>query len=814
MRNSFRGHSLVVRYLLNVAMRSRLSLVNSPAPLAGPHGPGWLRHVGQILMVLTALTVGLAWVMGGLRSGRQRGYPLQSVIPGAAGLAAQWSLLWLGLLVSRLTYLWKFYDYRRFIELHKRLGLAAVLFAMVHVIALALLADDDRLRLILERPSYFLAATSLLLLLVTSATVLPRIRAFLADRRYERWRWIHGLVLVSLLTTVWHESRSPSIGWKTGAGLLWLAAHICVVWCYILSRWFLPWLRNRRHDFRILERPTPVEISDATGRRAVSHYSIRVGGKDLDKIAPQDVTGLGFANVRFSFVRHAAGEERSYSAGNEHSYSVTRRTTVTGPFLELLVDAGDRDLNKVKDLEPRDRVLIDALHGQMTAAFCRRGKAAIFANGMAIETVYPLIEDLVATLAQAKSSATRKVVTEVPEVVAVLRVSNWNSVSAGTRDALVRLQNTGSLLILLIHGAQLDQPGKAWLGQPRDGTQPPEGIRVHEAEPSRSSLDELATLICDLDERDIFLEGSHGWCETVFSLLRRLGRSSRDLHREYPSWDPPRHDPAASATLPVQPPQEHHKLPVDVQDRARQECASPNSTRVGLRASADRVIWAREKHVGEQTGRYGKWSRVGGLRRKLVEIAVTLGGILTTISFGQAAVRYVIDWVPDPPVDAQEILVDEFFINTSLNGLTGDSEKYRVVSPIYVSGRTFLETDEHLWLLLKPPKDPKAIPLADRKGLYVVTHKSPVTSGNEGGEWRRKVDLGNGPCDKGKDYQLFVFRTKTPDPIEAKQAKEKEDYPTFRKIPPSAKVVGAADVKLVEYDGEHTRCPPSPAPNL
>jgi len=148
-------------------------------------------------------------------------------------------------------------------------------------------------------------------------------------------------------------------------------------------------------------------------------------------------------------------------------------------------------------------------------------------------------------------------------------------------------------------------------------------------------------------------------------------------------------------------------------------------------------------------------------------------------------------------------------VPTSLSHAPRFGRAVKVISPTLFEGHTFLASREQLWALLRPPVDPSAKDPTDQHGLYKVTDEEPIKVG-EGGSWSTKIDIGRGDCDEGKQYHVYIIRSRPTRGAAGSiidGARQHKTYPEFRSIPSDSKIVGRARVILSKYEGEHHSCP-------
>jgi len=166
-----------------------------------------------------------------------------------------------------------------------------------------------------------------------------------------------------------------------------------------------------------------------------------------------------------------------------HPFSLSARPRP--PYLRLTVKGLGDFSTAVAKLQPGTKVLIEGPYGAFTTSARRQAKVALIAGGIGVTAVRSLLEDL------PRNS----------EPVVVLRASSAEGlVLAGEVTELVRHRRG----------------------------------RVHELVGPRDavSLDDLAGLVPDLRQRDVFVSGREGFVLDVVDALARLGVPKASVHYE------------------------------------------------------------------------------------------------------------------------------------------------------------------------------------------------------------------------------------------------------------------------------------------
>jgi hypothetical protein len=116
-----------------------------------------------------------------------------------------------------------------------------------------------------------------------------------------------------------------------------------------------------------------------------------------------------------------------------------------------------------------------------------------------------------------------------------------------------------------------------------------------------------------------------------------------------------------------------------------------------------------------------------------------------------------------------------------------------VDSPLTVTGTAVLPPETALWLLLKPEGDP----------VHYVTTDSEIAV-DQLGHWDSRLDLGRGPCDKGRRYLLYVLAAPRGGVIDEEMDRRLPDQYSVRlsAIPTDSTQLAAIRMTLRDYRGE------------
>lgn len=127
--------------------------------------------------------------------------------------------------------------------------------------------------------------------------------------------------------------------------------------------------------------------------------------------------------------------------------------------------------------------------------------------------------------------------------------------------------------------------------------------------------------------------------------------------------------------------------------------------------------------------------------------------------------------------------------------MLGPSDGSSVISPVWVHGKAPANGAESVWILTQTGDRPYEL------------RRSPVFI-REDGTWSERVDLGWGPCDDGRIFQIIVLAQADLGSL-VHAADRARDEPTapLDKIPLDAVKVGVVAVTMTRFEGQNNICP-------
>jgi predicted ferric reductase len=213
-----------------------------------------------------------------------------------------------------------------------------------------------------------LAITALVVIGLLVALSTPMIKRRLT---YEMWHASHLAMYVALGLASMHQTNGAEITLLPWWADYWVALQIAVIGCLVVFRAGRPIVRCARHRFRIDRIVT--ESDDVT--------SVYLTGRQLDRFTFRPGQ---YANVAFL----------SKGRWSPHPFSFS--AAPNGRFLRVSVKAAGDFTDRIRELTPGTRVLLEGPLGAFTAAQ-PRDKYLMVAGGIGITPIRALIESLAAS---------------------------------------------------------------------------------------------------------------------------------------------------------------------------------------------------------------------------------------------------------------------------------------------------------------------------------------------------------------------------------------------------------------------------------
>ncbi len=391
-------------------------------------------------------------------------------------LLGTYLVLWQLLFMSRIPWLERSLGMETLMGLHRWNGYAALVLLLGHAVTQTMgYASTAKISFVAQLVDFAqhydgLLAAMVALVLLVAVTVLS-IAIVRRHMAYETWYFVHLYAYLAVLLAFGHELA-------TGSDFLgnpvfvwyWWALYIAVGATLLYYRLLAPLRLYARHRFR-------VERVEREGNKALSLY---VGGRDLAAFA--------FEPGQFAVWRFLDGR-RWWEA---HPFTLS--LPPNGKHLRLTVKKSGDFTTSMSSVRVGTPVLLEGPFGRFTSAAALRDKALLVAGGIGITPLRVLAEDLaeqgldVRLLYRARRSA-----------------------DVALRSELERLSEE--------HGVRVD-----YLLSDRDtgGRRGGDWLRAQN----------LARLVPDLVEREIYVCGPAGMMDAVRASLRQLEIPYRQIHTE------------------------------------------------------------------------------------------------------------------------------------------------------------------------------------------------------------------------------------------------------------------------------------------
>ena len=391
------------------------------------------------------------------------------------GLYAQFAILAQLLLMSRSPWLEQLAGRERLVVWHRWVGFSSVALLAAHTVTITLgYAAQNHSSVgsqswdLLRNYPDILMATVGLGLFFLVAAT--SVRALRSRLRYETWFAIHLYAYLALALGFAHQfATGGDFITDRSARLYWAGLMVCAIGSLVVFRFGQPLWYSYRHRLRIAE----------VFRESDGVVSILISGDDLHRLAA--------APGQF-FVWRFLTRDRWWRA---HPFSLS--AVPDGRRLRITVKAVGDDTNDLQRLRRGVRVIAEGPYGHLTSSLRRRRKILLIAGGVGITPLRALFEEFV---------------TARSDVVLLYRARKWDDVlfrteldeMAKSRDAIVHYK----------------------VGR--------RGSKAMPIDPLRA--EELARLVPDVRQRDVFLCGPPEMAATTRRSLRRLGVADDQIHSE------------------------------------------------------------------------------------------------------------------------------------------------------------------------------------------------------------------------------------------------------------------------------------------
>jgi predicted ferric reductase len=328
------------------------------------------------IVALNGAAIVVLWVRaGGFTDVHGLGSGLTSAGRLAGLLGAAAALLAL-LLLARIGVLDRLYGFDRLAAWHRIDSRACITLLLAHAaLILAGYTIGDRIslwaevkRLISGYPGVITAVAGLAILVVVVVTSVVAVRSRL---RYETWWFVHLYAYLAIALAFSHQIDTGTAFVGDGlAQAYWTALYVAVLAVLVVCRVAAPLARSAWHDLRV-ERV----VEEAPGV-----VSIEIGGRRLEHLRARSGQFL-----LWRFLTH----DRWWEA---HPFSLSARPD--GRRLRITVKSLGDFTERLGDIRPGTRVIVEGPFGAFTTAARRRPRVALIAGGVGITPIRALLEDM------------------------------------------------------------------------------------------------------------------------------------------------------------------------------------------------------------------------------------------------------------------------------------------------------------------------------------------------------------------------------------------------------------------------------------
>lgn len=398
------------------------------------------------------------------------------------GLQASVLLLVQVLLMARVPVLEAAFGQDRLARVHRWVGFCSFDLMLAHVVLITwgyaagqvTAVPGTAWDLVVDYPGMLLAFAGTVALV---AVVVTSIRAARRRLRYESWHLIHLYAYLGVGLALPHQLWSgQEFLASTARTVFWWSAWGVTMTAVLLWRVVLPLARSLRHQLRVT----------AVVAEGPDVVSVHLGGRHLERLGAEAGQFLGF---RFLDGR---GWMRN------HPYSLS--AAPSGRGLRITVRTTGDGGQRLRNVRPGTRVLVEGPHGRLSARARTRRGVVLVGAGVGITPLRALAEGL----------------TYAPGEAVVLHRFREQPLFAGEFAALARDRG---LRVVDLPGPR--RSSGSWLGV---GTPP---------------LDDAAALrhlVPDIADRDVFVCGPAAWAGDVRRAATAAGVPDQRIHVEDFGW--------------------------------------------------------------------------------------------------------------------------------------------------------------------------------------------------------------------------------------------------------------------------------------
>ncbi|SCG61873.1 ferredoxin reductase family protein [Micromonospora inositola] len=442
----------------------------------------WWADVIASAGAVSVLIVVALWVRGG---GVQdlRGWAAGLTSLGRlTGLVAADLLLIQVLLIARVPWIEGTYGQDTLARWHRVVGFVSFDLLLAHIVLItAGYAATDGASVTGEAWTLVTTYPGMLLALAGAAAltmvVLTSLRAARRRLRYEAWHLLHLYAYLGVGLALPHQLwTGADFTSSRAATLYWWTAYAACAGAVVGFRLGLPAWRTMRHRLTVA-----AVVPEAPGV-----HSIYMRGRHLDRLP---VRAGQFFQWRF-----LSGP--GWSRGHPYSLSAVPREDM----LRITVRSRGEGSEKVSELRPGTRVLIEGPYGRLTAARRTAPRVTMIASGIGITPLRTLLE----ALPYAPGEAT-------------LLYRARSAEDLVFRQELERLAAARGVRVEYLLGPRGRED--SWL---------PAGVG--------DDVKALRELVPDIAQHDVFICGPDEWMQAVVRAARQAGVPAERIHLERFTW--------------------------------------------------------------------------------------------------------------------------------------------------------------------------------------------------------------------------------------------------------------------------------------
>lgn len=289
------------------------------------------------------------------------------------GLLAEFFILTQLVLIGRIRWIERVFGHPRLTALHRVVGTYIAIFLISHPIFLTIgwagMTESGYLEqftsFLTNWEHVLLAFVGLILFILTIVLSLPPVRRKL---KYEHWHFTHLFMYAAIVLAFLHQIETGDVSSGTPF-YYWITLNFTVFGLMLFFRFATPIYVSLRHDFKVEKIVS--ESNDV--------WSIYISGKNMHQF---HFCAGQFAELSFL--------KWGFSINHPFSFSACPN----GSYLRFTIKALGDFTNKIKDLTPGTRVIIDGPLGNFTEKECCTGKYLFIAGGVGITPIAGMIESL------------------------------------------------------------------------------------------------------------------------------------------------------------------------------------------------------------------------------------------------------------------------------------------------------------------------------------------------------------------------------------------------------------------------------------